>query len=326
MRVFVYEYTCAAPGPFPASLRAEGRAMLSAVVEDLNRVPGVEAVTLPGVEDEATFRDLAHTADWTLLIAPEFNGLLAGYYRRAREAGARLLGPPLPQAIELTANKSTLARLWRSHHVPTPRCYPIDGTQTLLRCFPAVLKPCFGAGSQATCLVPRPDDLPAALAATAAEAPAGGMLLQPFVPGTAASVAFLIGPSQTIPLAPTAQHLSTDGRFRYLGGSLPLPPALAERAVNLGLRAVQVVPGLRGYVGVDLVLGDAADGSEDSAIEINPRLTTSYIGLRALAVDNLAGLLLRVLSGEPVAPPAWRSGPVHFTPAVATAGAAPDNG
>jgi hypothetical protein len=49
---------------------------------------------------------------------------------------------------------------------------------------------------------------------------------------------------------------------------------------------------------VDLVLGDAADGSRDFAIEINPRLTTSYLGLRALARGSLAAALLRAVRGD----------------------------
>jgi predicted ATP-grasp superfamily ATP-dependent carboligase len=83
--------------------------------------------------------------------------------------------------------------------------------------------------------------------------------------------------------------------------------------------AVESVPGLLGYVGVDLVLGAAADGSDDWAIELNPRLTTSYVGLRALAVDNLAGAMLRVAAGERLEPIRWRSGEVSFTPEGRTA-------
>src|SRR6185295_10816789 len=103
--------------------------------------------------------------------------------------------------------------------------------------------------------------------------------LQECVAGTAASIAFLCGPAGNMPLVPVLQLLSDDGRYKYLGGELPIAPHLAQRAVTLGRRAVDCVPGLLGYIGVDLVLGDAGDGSRDFAIEINPRLTTSYVGL-----------------------------------------------
>src|SRR5262249_15605905 len=147
-----------------------------------------------------------------------------------------------------------------------------------------------------------------------AERPRAEFVLQPFAPGRPASVAFLLGPGQEVALPPASQHLSDEGRFRYEGGTLPLPPELAGRAVRLGLRAVRAVPELRGYVGVVLVRGEAADGSGDRVIEITPRLTTSYLGLRALARTNLAGALLRAVRGEPVGPLAWHPGPVHFRP------------
>jgi len=144
------------------------------------------------------------------------------------------------------------------------------------------------------------------------------MIVQEFVPGRAASVAFLCGPHEKLALLPTFQLLSDDGRFNYLGGELPIPDELAKRAVTLGRRAVECVQGLLGYVGVDLVLGDAADGSRDYALEINPRLTTSYIGLRALADFNIAHAMLRVAGGEDVMPPRWRPGRVRFNPGRVT--------
>jgi predicted ATP-grasp superfamily ATP-dependent carboligase len=111
---------------------------------------------------------------------------------------------------------------------------------------------------------------------------------------------------------PVFQLLSDDGRMKFLGGELPMPADLAARAVKLAQAAADAVPGLLGYVGVDLVLGEAADGSRDFAIEINPRLTTSYIGLRALAQDNLAGAMLRAARGELTEAPAWKPGRVAF--------------
>ena len=129
--------------------------------------------------------------------------------------------------------------------------------------------------------------------------------------GLAASVALLIGPGECIALLAVAQHLSNDGRFHYLGGCLPLAPDLDERARRLAGRAVHAVEGLAGYVGVDLVLGAASDGSEDVAIEINPRLTTSYIGLRRLAQTNLADAMLRIADAD--APLIrWRNVSVEF--------------
>jgi predicted ATP-grasp superfamily ATP-dependent carboligase len=173
-----------------------------------------------------------------------------------------------------------------------------------------VLKPRDGAGSQAT---RRIDDAAAwqrDYDVTVAEMPGRDFLVQKFQAGLACSVAFLVGRKQSIPLPPAQQVLSTDGRFQYQGGRLPLLPSQAERAVSLAARAVDGVDGLEGYIGVDLVLGD--DG-HDVAIEINPRLTTSYIGLRSLCRENLAAVWMRTLDGESDIELAWLPGSIAFS-------------
>jgi predicted ATP-grasp superfamily ATP-dependent carboligase len=52
---------------------------------------------------------------------------------------------------------------------------------------------------------------------------------------------------------------------------------------------------------VDLVLGADPASREDFVIEVNPRLTTSYVGLRAACRENLAQAWLDVArGGQPV--------------------------
>ncbi len=138
------------------------------------------------------------------------------------------------------------------------------------------------------------------------------MILQPYVPGLAVSVSFLAGAERLVSLPAVEQHLSDDGRFSYRGGHLPLSPEFDRRARSLAEKAVRVVEGVHGYFGVDLVLGAAADGSADVVIEINPRLTTSYVGLRRLARFNLAEMLLALATRAPLPEANWRTGPIVF--------------
>jgi predicted ATP-grasp superfamily ATP-dependent carboligase len=337
VRIFVYELICAGglgPASAPTSLQAEGRAMLATVTEDLASCEGVQVITLiderlpeqfsrrcyhvSGDDEAERFRQLAADADFTLVIAPEFDSLLARRARWVLEAGGRLLGPD-PAAIELTADKLTLAEHLRTKGIPTPpvslltaRTSLVDAVARLSPSAAYCLKPRFGAGSQAVFVVHGPEAFPRCLEQARTEVGQSDLLLQPFVSGQPASTAFLTGPAQQLPLAPAAQHLSDDGRLRYLGGAVPLPAELAARALGLAKRAVDTVAGLRGYLGVDLVLGVARDGSQDFVIEINPRLTTSYIGLRRLAQGNLAELMLRVVQGQHVPAVRWKEGEVRF--------------
>lgn len=317
MRVFVYEFlTATGIGIDPADplhgMYREGRAMRDALAEDFGRLPGVDVFSLPDEAapfdepDRLGFLSLAAASDRVIVVAPESEGVMLSY-ARLLDDGARL--GPSPDAVRLTADKLALAAHWRAHGVRTPAT--TDRAPTACEAFPVVWKPRDGAGSENTFLFQNGFDVARAKAAVGE--PHGPMILQVYSPGRPASVAFLSGPGGNVPLLPTFQHLSDDGRFKYLGGELPIPADLAGRAVTLASRAVACVPGLLGYVGVDLVLGDAPDGSRDFAIEVNPRLTTSYIGLRALAGVNLAGAMLAVAAGETCPPLVWQPGRVRFS-------------
>jgi len=299
--VFVYEDVCATEAgrddqSRPASaLLAEGQAMLAAVTADFRAVPDVRVV-----EQGSDFSGQLRSADYSLIIAPECDGRLEHLCREVLANGGRLLGPS-PDAVRLTADKLELARYWKRHGVPTPETWPLGDEPVELT---VVIKPRDGAGSQATVLK-------AGDGQASAVCWSGPLIAQRFVAGFAASVAFLIGPGMLTPLVPCEQMLSDDGWFQYRGGRLPMAPRLAERAVRIATAAVKCVPGLRGYVGVDVVLGD--DG-RDWAIEINPRLTTSYVGLRALARFNLAAAMLAAVRGEPLPALEWREEMIAFTP------------
>ena len=316
MHVFLYEWVTGGglveePGPLPSSLLTEGTAMLSAVAADFAaleetrvtvlRDMRLDEMPLPGVETveihssshrQEEFAQLASTADQTLVIAPEFDDILLKTLVDGRKAGGRLLAAS-HEFVELTSDKHRTAEKLSSAGVPTPEAVPILADEEQLPkdfLYPAVLKPVCGAGSQHTLLVSNARDEPPPYSWPSR--------LERFCPGMAASVAFLCGPSHHVALPACRQDLSKDGRFTYEGGAMLAEPNLARRATALADRALRALPPALGYVGVDLVLGKAGDGSEDVVIEVNPRLTTSYIGLRAATPDNLAAALLENMAGR----------------------------
>ena len=52
--------------------------------------------------------------------------------------------------------------------------------------------------------------------------------------------------------------------------ALLLEPDLGRGATRLALRAVMTLPQPLGYLGIDMILGERSDGSDDVVIEINP--------------------------------------------------------
>jgi predicted ATP-grasp superfamily ATP-dependent carboligase len=314
-RIFVYEHVSAGGcdsdfSPAPASLRAEGRAMLQAVLHDLWAIENVAATTLIQADvdlecpadfraslvvvrspssRESAFDEQVRNADGVLLIAPETDGILAALAKRVEGLGGRLLSPP-SAFVHWATDKSAVCETMPADGVPMPRGVRLTATDPWPDTFasPAVLKPNDGCGSQDVRLV----DPAAGDARTNDHAV---WRLEQFTPGTAVSLMVLLGPTTRVPLMPCYQTLSDDGRFQYLGGQLPVSAEHERRALRLFQRVFGPLPEWQGFIGLDMVLGPADDGSQDYLIEVNPRLTTSYVGLRTMYQTNLMQLMLNVL-------------------------------
>jgi len=289
-----------AGSPLPASWAAEGRAMRRAIATDFGRLPGgagrvivtVDArlpidtrrwtsVRIAPGEYADRMRELAQAADCTVLIAPETRGILAGLTRDLDDAGARLLGSTA-DAVELAGDKSRTAARLRECSIDTPPTRIVFPDQGLPRDgeYPAVLKPLDGAGSMDTFYLTGAQGLPAAARAMPIA------VLQPFVPGTPMSASFLVGQDgRSWLIGVGAQHVAIRaGRFEYKGGTMPASCRDAAAQVQPALKAVA---GLRGFVGVDFIWDEARGHA--TILELNPRPTTSYVGLvRLLAPGVLA--------------------------------------
>jgi len=335
MRIFLYEWVTGGglveeTGALPQSLLTEGAAMLSALAADFMAIDGarvsvlrdirLDALSLPGatlpgcevieVYSKSHHREelerLAAEADHTLVIAPEIDDILVQTNRWVRSAGGRLLASS-HEFVSLTSDKHQTAQTLNLAGIATPEAQLLEADQEKLPAdfeYPGVLKPVHGAGSQHTLLVASERDTPPPYP--------WPRRLERFCPGLACSVSFLCGPAHRVALPVCRQHLTPDGRFSYTGGSLLAESDLAHRATALADRALEVLPPALGYVGVDLVLGKAGEGSEDFVIEINPRLTTSYVGLRSACEDNLAAALLANAGGV-CENPRFSSSPLEFS-------------
>ena len=327
MRILVCEFVTGGgmppDTPIPASLAREGDLMLRALVGDLLDVPGVDVTVtrdarLPPLpppvrsitvnnprESWGLWEELSRTVDAVWPIAPETDGAMERVCRLVEASGRRLLASST-NAVAITASKAATAAAlaaaglpivptWRAADLAEP---PGDGQW--------VVKPDDGAGCVDTqCLRDR-----TAWAQWRESRDRSGFVVQPFVSGTPASLSMLCRDGQGWLLTANRQDVVLSGpTFSYRGGVVGgLAPSPEMYALARGVAAA--VPGLFGYVGVDFIAG--AGGP--MILEINPRLTTSYVGLRRATGMNVAAAVLGLVQEPPVSPgPVERVEPVSLT-------------
>lgn len=304
MKIFLYEWSCAEPmdpTPSNASLAREGKAMLRCIAEDIiamghsigtmswNRPdlpngPIDHWITDPN-DVSNQFQNLADTCQTAIIIAPEMNDILIHRLEWLAETNCSNAGCSI-EAVRLTGDKFALWQFWKSNKVPaiTTWTSPLDvcGNSAF------VIKPRHGAGSCNTEVILEPGQIDLACQRLE-KAGSGPLVIQPKHEGMAISIAVLVS-QQQVPhsFLPACQQLidSTHNTLKYKGGSGPLNHHLHLRAEQLARRCLQGIHGLAGWVGIDMILGNTADGSKDVVVEINPRLTTSYIGLRRIIGFN----------------------------------------
>lgn len=310
MRIFVFEYITGGGllgAGLPPSLVREGELMLRALVTDLAALSGVEccitrdarlpATTLPAdcrtVHHQAEFvrawAESMATADAVWPIAPEHEDVLEGLSHAILAAGRPLLNSA-PAAVQATAGKLQTIRLLEARGVPV---VPTFGAGDRLPRLPGpwVLKPDDGVGCLGVRLCRDRDDLCRHWEQLPATPP---FIAQPFIHGTAASLSLLAKDGEAALLSVNRQRIAViDDALVLLGCVVNGLGAGDPRLRRIAGDVAAAIPGLWGYVGVDFIA--AAGGPR--VLEVNPRLTTSYVGLRESLNLNPAQLVLDLLAG-----------------------------
>ena len=286
------EEALAMVGALLADLRAWGRFPVVATRDRRLRATGLVADRVVDLGPEVyptALLELARDCGAALVVAPEGGGALEHLSRLLSDAGVCLLGS-LPSAVAVAADKWECHLRFARAGLPTPEtaCVaPAAAAAAAARLgYPVVVKPLDGAGCDGVGLATNDALLAAALRQPALRG-SSAVLVQRYVEGTAASVSLLVGGGRSIALSLNGQRVRAGIPFAYDGGVASLSHPQRAEACELARRAVALVPGLRGYVGVDLVLGDQACW----LIEINPRPTTSYVGLRRVVDFNMAAAI-----------------------------------
>ncbi|MFG1298745.1 ATP-grasp domain-containing protein [Xanthobacter sp. V3C-3] len=308
MRVFICEYVTSGglrDKPLPDAALAEGRLIRDALVNDLEGLPGITIVLayddrLPAPNENAvpirkgedpwiTWSGLAQDCDVVWPIGPETGGVLGRMVRLLKEGGERLIASD-PAAIATATNRLKLARRLDELGIPHVPCHPIEALPAGID-GDLVTRPEEGAGWGTARAWPNRAALPRAT----------GLVVQPFVHGTLASLNVLVRPDGVTLLAANRLHIShLVGVFGFEGVTVGGVADEDGRLADLARRVVEGIPGLNGFICIDVIL--TPEGP--LVAEINPRVSVSYAGLHAaLGVNPLAFLPELIREGRPPSVP-----------------------
>jgi tyramine---L-glutamate ligase len=313
VRIFVFEYVTGGgmvSESVPSPLVYEGDMMLGALIKDLSELPGVELTTLRDArldqpdwfaevlyvhgeeEFQRGWRSLLEEADAVWPVAPETDARLEHFSREVVAAGKLLLNSR-PDAVRLAASKLRTAQCLAEQGLPVVPTYPLsDYPATSARCW--VVKPDDGVGCVGARICRSPDEV-----AVMAETPAAARayVIQPFVEGVPASLSLLCRDGAARLLSCNLQRVVVaNDEFHLLGCIVNGIVGHHARYQRMADEIAAAVSGLWGLVGVDFIASEQGP----QVLEINPRLTASYAGLRASLGENPAELVLDLIRGHPL--------------------------
>jgi predicted ATP-grasp superfamily ATP-dependent carboligase len=295
MTLFIYEHLTSGAllnEPFSPGLMHEGDAMLTALSQDLlalaqrvtvmrdARLPELPSHPLLSVQKISTSGDYQQYWQQSLqqheqivLIAPETDGVLYQLACQLEQQPIHHLGCSTG-AIQLCSDKLLTSQQLLKHSILTP------ATQTAEEWLKSehnddrfwVIKPRDGAGCEHTYKL-HSADLHQYVSGLTIEQQSA-YIIQPYIDGDTLSLSLFIGDTETDILSVNRQGIKETHHQLSLNHCEPgydhlLPPGKAQALVE---QIHATIPGLRGFVGIDLILSD----DQVWVIEINPRLTSSY--------------------------------------------------
>jgi predicted ATP-grasp superfamily ATP-dependent carboligase len=284
--------------PAPGSARAQP-SLLRTLCADLQQVPDVQLVTLASSASRLPYmrRLLAalRVADAVWPLVPPGAGMLEAASQLVLRKRRILLGST-PAAIHVTASRRRTAAVLGQAGVPALPAYdPAERLPAAVADVPLVVKPDDGAGSASARLF---RDGAAARGWLAAHG-TGNDVLQPFYPGHAASLCLLCQAGAVRVLSRNVLRVAMhDNRFHCLGSTVNGLNGSAPALDAVAAAVAAALPGLWGYVELDVILG--ADGPR--VFDVHARLMPSYVGLRASLGCNPATLVLGLLDGSDATP------------------------
>jgi len=284
MKILVAEYASALG--LGGTYELEGRAMLTTLVESFDRSghsvayathgPRIKAGDYILVDDQAEFEAMLQTikVDACLLIAPD--GLQPRFLEIIEGHTANLGSSP--GAARLAADKLFCTQALARAGVPVAEV--VDRPDPVEKgCHRYVVKPRTGCGSEGVRI-------------TSFVRAGQNEIVTRYHEGLHLSASFIVGREGFLPLTINRQLIDFEGEgMSYQGSQVPYNTPRADEIWEAARKAALAL-GLRGYAGIDFVLGE-----RPWAVDVNARPTTSIIGIARVMQEEIGELILQAKFG-----------------------------
>lgn len=161
-----------------------------------------------------------------------------------------------------------------------------------------IIKPLIGVDCEDIVVIEKIEDL--TLDLDKIFTPGSRVIVQEYVEGEDVSVSLISDGKKAIPLSLNKQFVELkDDKGTYIGGKLPYDNKYKDEAFEIAVKAVEAIDGLKGFVGVDLLINaDEKDIYSVYLLEINSRFTTPYVGLTKISDINIGKTIVDLLDGK----------------------------
>lgn len=299
MRIFVTEFIVGgglANHPLPEGLKQEGLMMLQALLSDCACIDDVELQTsldfrvklnLEGVETMTIQADdsymqlvkqIASDCDYTWIIAPESEGVLEQMITELGDENLKLINSDA-SSVRICSDKLICSQYMRDADIAT---IPIlDADELEYYQGSVIAKKRYGAGCEGLRIFDSGID------AKSYAQDVHQWIVQPYYEGQHKSLSVLCSNGDARVLSCNQQILSQDDQ-PILEACLVNQAEVTEYNEGLAVAVAKCFPGLKAYVGIDFV----EVNGKAYVVDINPRLSTSYVGLRKVLHQNPAKLCI----------------------------------
>jgi len=327
LNLLIFEYVSGggyANQKLSGSILSEGYGMLRSLISDCKAAghnvttlldsrlkafnPPTEAdkivsISYPNQADEK-LTELSGAANAVYVIAPESGQVLEKLVENIEASGGTSLNCEA-EAIKRVSNKMTAYETIKKRGLKVPETVLVDiheKTENIKRLtkelgYPLVVKPLDGVSCGGLSVIKDEGEIAGAVKKVARESMSEQFIAQELIRGKAASACVISIGDKAVAVTLNRQLVSLaspDKESGYYGGAAPFDHSLEKEALNAAERAVEGIEGLKGYVGVDMILTE----EEPILLEVNPRLTTSYVGLRRIVNFNPAEAIVDATIGR----------------------------